>query len=673
MHGPATVGQFVELHDGPRALLSSFVSGWWNSGFGQVGPVPTHVALVGVGGVATLGHMALLRTLLIVGAPLVGWLGVWRFASVLTTRAARVSATLAYAAVPLAYTSIASGRWGALVTYALFPWLAHHSRRLVGHVPLMRAGQDSVDGFGELDQREWRRTFAIVVLVAAVLVAVEPGAIIAVALIGAVWTVVTLLHGAPAQYSLRWSGITALTVVAAVALNLPWSGTFVRSGWWEAITGAPIEGGRQLGLVGLLRFGMGRYVLAGPALLLVAPVIGAVLVVRGSRLPWALRGAMLSITGFLLVFLDDKALLPVHLPEPAVMLVPVAFGIAVCAGAMGAGLAVDLRGGRISWRQPLGVLVAGAFALGLVPAAVNAVTGTWHQPGTTVTDLLTQLPDQAESGDFRTLFVGDARVLPGSPLNLGWGIAYSVVNGRAPVLEDMSEVASNRTNDAGARAVRGIVRGTTSRAGRLLAPLGVRFIVVPIIDGGQSTRSNPIAEPRGLVDAVSRQLDFKRRYSSPDLAVFENSAWVPVASLLTTVGADASKSAGAESMIANDLSGATPVLGSVGTTRDSSVRVEPGTLHLSVPYTTRWKVSVDGVDVPARPAFGLTNAYDISGAGSVRLSFSSSVPGTLMAVLMMSAWVLVLWVALPRRRRAARRSTVTVVSGDTITFGGGEQ
>ncbi|NBU38025.1 MAG: glycosyltransferase family 2 protein, partial [Actinobacteria bacterium] len=72
MNGPANVGQFVTFRDGPGALFSSFVSGWWNSGFGQVGPVPTHVALTAAGGLATFGHMALLRTLFIVGAPLVG-------------------------------------------------------------------------------------------------------------------------------------------------------------------------------------------------------------------------------------------------------------------------------------------------------------------------------------------------------------------------------------------------------------------------------------------------------------------------------------------------------------------------------------------------------------------------------------------------------------------------
>ncbi|MFM8826554.1 MAG: glycosyltransferase [Actinomycetota bacterium] len=662
LHGPAVVGQFVRLDDGPRSLLRAFASGWWGAGFGQVGSVPTGVGLTAAGGAAALGNMGLLRTLLIVGAPLVGWLGVWRFASVLTTRAARVAATLAYAAVPLAWASIAAGRWGGLVTYALFPWLAHHMRRLVGHVPVLRASDVDEDAFGDLATAEWRRTFLAASLTGAVLLAFEPGNLVTVALLGAVWAPVTLLHGARLQWSVRWAGIPAAVAAAAVVMNLPWAASYARDGWWEAVTGAPVEGGRSLGIGRLATFQVGSYVLGQVAVLLIAPVLGAMLVVRGSRLPWALRGAMLSITGFLVVLLDDKALLPVHLPEPAVMLVPVAFGLAVCAGAMGAGLNIDLRRGRISWRQPLGFLVAAAFTVGLVPGAVNAVAGDWNQPDMSLSRLLAQLPDDDGAGDYRTLFIGDPRVLPAAPANIGWGIAYSVVNGRDADLEDGWETAPTRANENASRAVRGIVRGTTARAGRLLAPLSVRYLVVPIVDGGQSTRSQPLAEPRGLVDALSRQLDLKRRFSSPDLAIFENSTWLPVASLLTPAAAEASRLAGAESMIAADLGGAVPVMPGVTARRSATAVTGPGVLHLAVPYTDRWQVEVSGAGATrgaaTSPAFGLTNAVELDGESTVTLSMRTSWLRTLVTLLQISLWAVVVWFSVPRRRRRRRRDTV---------------
>ena len=662
--GPADVGQFARLAHGPSGLFSSFASGWWNGGFGSVGSVPTGFLLTAAGGVATLGHMGLLRTAAVVLAPLVGWIGVWRFASVFSTRAARVAATTAYAAVPLAYSSIAAGRWGGLLTYALFPWLVHAMRRLVGHIPIMRGSDDESEQFGDLAEREWRRTFATSAILSGVLIAFEPGSIIAVAVLAATWSVVTLLHGARIQWAARWTGVGVAVVVTGIILNLPWSGSYVRRGWWESLTGAPVEHGRGLGIGRLLQFQIGDFVMSRPAVLLAVPVLGAMFVVRGSRLPWALRGSMLSIVGFLLVFLDDKALLPAHLPEPAVMLVPVAFGLAVCAGSMGAGLSVDLRGGRISWRQPLGFLVALAFALGLVPTAVNTVAGDWHQPDTTLMRLLTQLPDRAEDGDYRTLFIGDPRVVPGSPTNMGWGIAYSVINGHETSLADAWEPVTTRATDEAARAVRGIVRGSTARAGRLLAPLAVRFVVVPIIDGGLSTRAEPVPEPRGLVDALARQLDLKRRYSSPDLAIFENAAWVPVASVLTEAGAQASKSAGAESMIANDLSGATPVMPGVLSSRAMTVDVPAGTLHLSVPFSGRWRVESGGSTQVPSPAFGLTNAYSVQ-AGTATVRFDTPVIGRLLAYIVSIAWIVALWFAIPRRARVRRRRGSPQISHET--------
>ena len=80
----------------------------------------------------------------------------------------------------------------------------------------------------------------------------------------------------------------------------------------------------------------------------------------------------------------------------------------------------------------ISAVVALAFVVGLVPVSVNALNGSWSQPSLSLPQLLTQLPDAQSSGEYRTMFIGDTRVLPGAPLNFGWGISYSVVNGGAP-------------------------------------------------------------------------------------------------------------------------------------------------------------------------------------------------------------------------------------------------
>ena len=656
-----------------RQLVSSYASGWWGAGFGQVSALPTGIVLIASAGVAALGNMSLLHTLAVVLLPFIGWTGVWRFASVLGTRAARIAAVAAYAAVPLPYSAIASGRWGALLLYALLPWMVHLMRMLVGFADLspLRESETLV----WVSPGIWRRWFAGLTLLVAVAFAFEPAVLLILPLVSVLLFVSSFAHGLHVKWSSRWLAVAAGAVTVGVLLNLPWSATYVRTGWWEALTGVPVESGRNLGLWALLRFSVGGFTLSSVSVLLFAAVAGSLVLVRGARTGWALRGAALVAGGLLVAILDDSALLPAHVAEPAVFLVPVAFGIAVCAGSLGASLNVDVRRGKFSWRQPLGALVAVAFTVGLFPTALNAVDGKWHQPSLTLPQLLAQLPQASSEGDYRTMYIGDPRVLPGAPLNFGWGISYSIMNGPVPTTDEQWEIPPTRARDNAVAAMYGIVRGRTSRAGRLLAPISVRFIVVPVIDGGQSTRSNPIPVPDGLIDALSRQLDLRRKFASPDLVVFENSAWVPVRSVLSPTGAAASKMAGAASMIATNISGAL-ALPHVGRPEDSvTAKVEAGsTVHLAVPYTPRWHVDANGVQVAVRPAFGLTNAYDIPAAGEIRLWFETSTLHFILLLLQFVAWCVFIFVALSRRRFTMRRTAVQVmVASDSpaIVMGSG--
>ena len=661
LNGVASVGQMAPVTAGGRQLIASYASGWWSAGFGQVSALPTGIALMASGAVMTLGHMGLFHTLTIVLLPLVGWLGVWRFASVLGTRAARISAVTCYAAVPLPYAAISSGRWGALLVYATVPWIVHLARMLVGHADLDE--QRDSEPMVHVVAWRWRTWFASLALVVAAVFAFEPSIFLVMVIVSLVFMIITFLHGTGASWSLRWISVLGGAAAAGIFLNLPWAGTYVRSGWWEAVVGAPVESGRNMGLIGLARFEVGGFTGSTVSILLFAVVVGAVFLVHGSRSGWALRGAGLVVVGLGIAILDDSSLLPVHVSEPAILLVVVAFGMAICAGTIGASIVNDLRHARFGWRQPVSALVAIAFGVGLVPVAINTVNGHWNQPSLALPQLLTQLPDTNIQGEYRTMFIGDARVLPGAPLNFGWGISYSVVHGSAPSIEEAWETPPTRARDNAVSALYGIVRGQTSRAGRLLAPLSVRYIVVPIIDGGQSTRSHPLTAPRGLIDSLSRQLDLRRQYASPDLVIFENTSWVPVRSVLSAAGAASSKLAGASSMIETDIAGATPLPTPKRPEGTITAEVAAGTVHLGVPYTTKWKLTLDGVAVGARPAFGLTDAFDLPTKGKVVLSYSTSVLHTLAVLLQFVAWSVVAFIAVARRRKPRIGPVVTVDNG----------
>lgn len=323
MNGVVPVGQMAPIMASASELVRSYTSGWWGAGFGQVSAVPTGIAILATSALATLGNMGLLHTLLVALLPLAGWLGVWRFASVLGTRAARIASTAAYAAVPLPYAAISSGRWGALLMYATLPWMVHLLRMLVGHADLDEELSEEL--MAVAPTALWRKWFACLVLLVGTVIAFEPSVVLIVPLVAIIFTVVSVVHGTKVKWAARWVVVTAAVVVSGVVLNLPWAGTYIRSGWWEAITGAPVESGRNIGLIGLATFNVGGFVLSSVTVTLYAVVIGAVLLVHGVRSGWVLRGASLVAFGLAVAMLDDSALLPVHLPEPAILLVIVAF------------------------------------------------------------------------------------------------------------------------------------------------------------------------------------------------------------------------------------------------------------------------------------------------------------------------------------------------------------
>lgn len=664
LDGVVPVGQMVPFPDSVRASVASYASGWWGAGFGQVSALPTGVLLTAISTMVVFGQSGLAQTLAVVLLPLMGWLGVWRLSSVFGTRAGRIAAVAGYAAVPLPYVAIATGRWGSLLVYGALPWMIHLLRMLVGHADVSEVRENET--MITVSVQVWRQWFASLVILIAIVFAFEPSIIGVLPFTAAVLSIAMLVQGLNVKWLARWFGVTAAAVFCGVVLNLPWSISYVRDGWWEAIFGAPVESGRQLGLWALLTFDLGQFWLNAAVVGLYGAVIGALLLVKGVRTQWALRGATLVGAGLVVAMADDSGLLRLHAPEPGIMLVPVALGIAVCAGAMGASLASDLGRGRLSWRQPLGALVGAVFVLGLIPTALNSVQGSWHQPSLTLPQLLAQLPDVSTDGDYRTLFIGDSRVLPGAPLGFGWGISYSIINGPVAAVDEHWETPETKIRENANAAMYGIVRGQTSRAGRLLAPLSVRFIVVPVIDGALSTRDSPITTPLGLVESLSRQLDLKRRFASPDLVVFENSSWVPVRSMLTEVGGQSSQLAGARSMIATDIGGAIGLPSVEYFNSSVSAQVEPGTLHLAVPYTSQWKVTVDGKNIPSRPAFGLTNGYDIDSPGLAVISFASSRLHSILVVLQFAAWSVVVFIAFSRRRRRILRRDAPVAFDSPI-------
>ena len=109
--------------------------------------------------------------------------------------------------------------------------------------------------------------------------------------------------------------------------------------------------------------------------------------------------------------------------------------------------------------------------------------------------------------------------------------------------------------------------GGTARLGRLLAPMAVRYIVVPTQTAPRRLGAAPPGIPPGLTRALGSQLDLRLLPADASLAVYENTAWGPGRALVP--GAVARPPAGSPTELGGgaDLAGGQAILPGDGPVR----------------------------------------------------------------------------------------------------------
>ena len=666
-NGVPAVGEFLPFPTSPGDLLADYRSSFDPRSYGATAPNPTGWATLSVLSVFALFRMPLLMTLSVVGLYLGGALGAWRLATVFPSNRARIACTVVYVGCPLVPGLLGGGDWGALVWFAALPWLLHLVRRVAGleTADPSAAIDDLVDGVADVGMRHRARAAAFATLVLAVTASFVPVAVVLFAAAGALVAVATLLAGGAWHVTAWMLAGTALASVLAVALNLPWALHWT----WDDLTGAQPAGasGRSVAALGTLASDGQRF--AALALALYVPVLAALAISRAWRLTWSARGASLVIAFGGVLVLADRGSLGVAAPRPSLLAVPVALGLALCAAAVAGGFGADVLDRGFGWRQPVGVLGNIAIVIGLVPGVIAIGHGAWHTPDTPLTTFLDSLlPVDAAVGDYRVLYVGDPRVLPVPGREFAPGIAYAVVDAGALDFTDRFVVPETEGDEAVIRALQLIADGATLRAGRLLAPHGIRFVVFPETDGVASTDTDPIDLPKGLVAAFQNQLDIGSVPGPPALEVFQNESWMPVGAQLTGDTAVASRLAGDAVLVRSDLTGQAPVLQGIDARLDGlsgGEQVQSGVVHVAIPFDPRLHLEVGGTRLDPRPAFGLTTAFDIPAAGPAVVAYERDSSRSLWMAVQFVLWLAVLVVAAGARAAFGRRRAL-VVHDETI-------
>lgn len=666
------VGEFLPFPDSPGDLWNEFRGSFDGRSFGSTAALPTGFGLLALSSVVTLFRMSLLMTVSIVGLYVLGALGAWRLCSVFPVNRARIAGMVVYVGTPLVPGLLSSGDWSGLVWFAALPWMLHLLRRLAGieTADPAAADLDLNDGVVAVGLRHRLRALAFMTLVLGVSAGFVPAVVVLWTVVGSVVALATLIAGGSWRLTLWLAGGTLASAVLATILNLPWA-----LDWqWDDLMGVSPAGstGRAIYETASLSPTSDRFAILAVALYL--PVLAAVALTRAWRLTWSVRAAALVLVFGGLLVASDRGSLDFAVPRPAMLAVPVALGVALASAAVTGGFGSDVLGRGFGWRQPIGLLANAAIVVGLVPAVLAIGDGSWHTPRTEMPRLLAaQLSIDPELGDYNVLYVGDPRVLPVPGREFAEGIAYAVTDAGELSFTDRFVVPRSRADDSIETALGLIADGSTLRAGRILAPLGIRYIVIPKTDGSASTVDEPIPLADGLVAAFENQLDIGSIYGPPSLEIYVNQAWFPVGAQLDGAAAAASRLAGEQTLARSDLSAAVPsMVGAAVGEPTAANEVAPGVVHLAIPFDPRLQLTVDGVEVPGRPGFGVTTAFDIEAPGTGLLTYRRQSTRGWWVASQMVLWLAVLVVAAGARSPFGRRRLMMVQDETLIHLDEGE-
>lgn len=590
-------------------LLGNYLAPFRDVELGTRAATPAGQALSGMFGVVAFGSAALAQKLLLfLGIPIAGVMCSRSLRPTIRARGPRAIAAVFYVLVPLMWNAVADGNLGVVVLAILLPPIC----RRMAHL----------SGFGAYaeDVPPLRRKLELAALIAAA-TAAEPAAIAAIAVVLAGWVAASIIAGDARRCLLVvWDVLQAC--VGAFVLLFPWS--------WELLSGGASQamGGinTALSFPAVLRFDTGR---VGGTVLAYGVILAAflpVLVARGERFAWVVRWWGATLVSFFAAWLLARGLLP-DFATPEALLVPAALGLAMLVGWGIDAFRSDLPSMRFGLRQPAAFVLVGLGFVGLVSPLTVLPSGRLGLPPTDWAKQLTWQPGEAEaSGAFLDLFVGED--VPGQPRRLQGDLGYLVTGPGGPDLEDLWLPKSNPGLDNLDDVVASIVDAKVPNPGRVLAPFGVRYVIVP-------TGNDDIAE------ALARSLDMKLTFPDDHRngTIFENLAWRPRVG--TVAGAIP-----AETPTARDLVGPADVRAIdrwAQTSRADWAGPGGGTLSAAIPIDASYSVEAGGQS-PVKPevAYGWAMRFpDTPLTDDARLVLHAGPWHLLAVVFAFCAWIVV--------------------------------
>lgn len=450
----------------------------------------------------------------------------------------------------------------------------------------------------------------------------------------------------------RSLAVAFVATVGAGVLLVPWTFELVLPGaTWAGFAGLgrPVEDAPGLGE--LLRFGLGTF---GRSPLTWALLVAAALplvVGRRWRFTWAARLWMVAAVAWGASWALGRGWLLVDPPAVDVLLAPGAAALVLCAVLGLSAFEIDLPAYTFGWRQVASLVAAGAGVVATLPIIGGSIDGRWRMPTRDFTQLLTWMPERQAEGSFRVLWAGHPEALPMDGWRLEDGLAYGSSRDGAPELTELWPASDQGTSGLLHDSLSVARRGETSRLGHLLAPLGVRYVAVPLRAGPARSGAPSLAVPHDVLAALRAQIDLRLIETDDALVVYENAAWAPAVAVLPPAALEGSQRSGPDSARTTELAGATPALRQVRPTRYEGEWPGPELLF-SEAYSSRWRFEAGDAPTVHRKAFGWSNAFAAAASPSSTLSYRTSPVRYAALLLQLGLWIgVVRMIVLGLRRR----------------------
>jgi len=392
------------------------------------------------------------------------------------------------------------------------------------------------------------------------------------------------------------------------------------------------------------------------------------------RLRWAVRAWSVVVASMAAAFVA-QGFAPGWFPAPEVLLAPAAVALSLAVALGMVAFEADLPDYHFGLRQIASLLAGVALVLGVLPALGAAFGGDWGLPSSDFSSTLSNLGARdADRGPYRLLWLGEAEVVPGEPWHLAapgidqlgraGSLAYATGDDGTGDVTDLLPGPDSGATSRLAQTLRIAARGGTTRLGALLAPMGIRYIVVPLANAPQPFNTGPTSQPTQLLSMLDDQLDLANVDVTGGMAVFRNAAWGPARAQLTAGTTFPPGGPGIAARTVPELAGAPTALPDVRSYASFSGSLEqPTTVYLAA-GTSGWELQVDGRRVPATRALGWANAFDAPAGGSATLRYDTPSSRKLWLGGQLLVWVLLLGAMFRTRVRAQSLRDLEVIEAE---------